>query len=61
VRQIITSTPHTQIDYAALVHPETLKEVDAVEGEARLLLAVRVGQTRLIDNTLLSETLLCCV
>jgi pantoate--beta-alanine ligase len=61
VRQIISSTSHTDIDYLALVHPETLKEVDAIEGAARLLLAVKVGKTRLIDNTLLSESLLCCV
>ena len=61
VRQIIRSTPLTDIDYTALVHPETLKGVDAIPGEARLALAVRVGKTRLIDNTLLSETQLCCV
>jgi pantoate--beta-alanine ligase len=61
VRQIIRSTPHPQIDYLGLVHPATLKEVDAIAGEARLLLAVWVGKTRLLDNTLLSETLLCCV
>ncbi len=61
VRQIIRSTPLTNIDYIALVHPETLEEVDAIPREARLALAVRVGKTRLIDNTLLSETQLCCV
>jgi pantoate--beta-alanine ligase len=61
VRQIITSTPHTRIDYLALVHPETLREVDSIEGRARLLLAVWVGHTRLIDNTLLSENPSCCV
>jgi pantoate--beta-alanine ligase len=61
VRQIIGSTPHTRIDYLGLVHPETLREVDSIEGRARLLLAVWVGQTRLIDNTMLSETLSCCV
>lgn len=61
VRQIIRSTPLTDIDYTALVHPETLEGVDAIPGEARLALAVRVGKTRLIDNTLLSETQLCCV
>jgi len=61
VRQIIMSTPHTRIDYLALVDPETLREVETIHGQARLLLAVWVGQTRLIDNTLLSETLLCCV
>lgn len=56
VRQIITTTPHTRIDYLALVHPETLQEVDSINPEARLALAVWVGQTRLIDNTLLSES-----
>lgn len=61
VRQIIMSTPHTRIDYLALVHPETLQEVETIQDEARLLLAVWIDQTRLIDNTLLSETRLCCV
>jgi pantoate--beta-alanine ligase len=61
VRQIITSTPQTRIDYVALVDPDTLEEVDPIQGEARLLLAAWVGPTRLIDNTLLSETRLCCV
>ncbi|HEY9073557.1 MAG TPA: pantoate--beta-alanine ligase [Desulfobaccales bacterium] len=61
VRQMITNTPHTRIDYLALVHPETLREVDSIEGRARLLLAVWVGGTRLIDNTLLSENPSCCV
>jgi pantoate--beta-alanine ligase len=61
VRQIIQATPGARIDYAALVDPLTLQEVEAIQGEARLLLAVWVNNTRLIDNTLLSESLLCCV
>ncbi|MDD2901446.1 MAG: pantoate--beta-alanine ligase [Syntrophales bacterium] len=61
VKGIITATPHTDIDYLALVHPETLQEVNTIEKEARLALAVKVGKTRLIDNTLLSESRLCCV
>lgn len=61
VKQIITQTPHTAIDYLALVDPKTLAEVEAIPGEARLALAVRVGKTRLIDNTLLTESRLCCV
>ncbi|MDP3182711.1 MAG: pantoate--beta-alanine ligase [Desulfobaccales bacterium] len=61
VKQMITQTPHTAIDYLALVDPKTLQEVEAVQGEARLALAVRVGKTRLIDNTLLTESRLCCV
>jgi len=55
VRRVISQTPHTRIDYLALVDPETLKEVDAVRGSARLALAVWVGHTRLIDNCLLVE------
>jgi len=61
VRQIIDATPGTRIDYVALVDPTTLQEVEAIQGEARLLLAVWINNTRLIDNTLLSESLLCCV
>ena len=61
VRQMISSTPHTRIDYLALVDPATLREVETITGEARLLLAVWVGNTRLLDNTLLSESRLCCV
>jgi pantoate--beta-alanine ligase len=61
VKEIITRTPFTRIDYVALRDPETLKEVEAVRGEARLLLAVWVNKTRLLDNTLLSESRLCCV
>jgi pantoate--beta-alanine ligase len=61
VRGMITATPHTNIDYVALVHPDTLQEINTIENEARLALAVWVGKTRLIDNTLLSESLLCCV
>ncbi len=61
VRQIISQTPHTRIDYLALVDPETLEEVDAVRGAARLALAVWVGTTRLIDNCLLVESQPCCV
>jgi len=61
VEQIIKAAPGTRIDYVALVDPTTLREVEAIRGKARLLLAVWLNQTRLIDNTLLSESLLCCV
>jgi len=61
VRQIIHAAPGVRIDYVALVDPSTLQDVEAIRGEARLLLAVWVNKTRLIDNTLLSESRLCCV
>jgi pantoate--beta-alanine ligase len=56
VKAIISAAPFTRIDYISLVHPDTLEEVDAVRGEARLLLAVFVNRTRLIDNALLRES-----
>jgi pantoate--beta-alanine ligase len=56
VRKIITETPHTRVDYLALVDPETLEEADTLKGAACLALAVWLGKTRLIDNTLLRET-----
>jgi pantoate--beta-alanine ligase len=55
VRELITQTPSARIDYVALVDPQTLQEVEAIRGKARLLLAVWINHTRLIDNTLLTE------
>ena len=39
-----------KIDYLEMVHPDTLKPLDQLQGPARLLVAARVGKTRLIDN-----------
>ena len=61
VRQIISTEPHTRIDYLALVDPDTLEEVETISNAARLALAVWVGNTRLIDNALLVESKPCCV
>lgn len=38
------------IDYAAVVDPETLFDIDRVEGTAQALVAARLGKARLIDN-----------
>lgn len=40
----------TDIDYVAIVDPETLAPVDELTGPAVALIAARVGTTRLIDN-----------
>jgi pantoate--beta-alanine ligase len=45
--------PDAQPDYISIVHPETLQDLDLVEGQALAVLAVRIGKTRLIDNMLL--------
>jgi pantoate--beta-alanine ligase len=39
-----------KIDYLEIVHPETLDPVEEIAGKSVVVLAVRLGQTRLIDN-----------
>jgi pantoate--beta-alanine ligase len=43
-------------EYLELVDPDTLEPLEQLAGEALLALAARVGQVRLIDNTMLSPT-----
>ena len=50
-----TADPPLRLDYLALVDPDTFEEAgEDYAGPARLLVAARVGATRLIDNTPLS-------
>ena len=54
VRRHLTARPLADIDYVALVDPEELTPVSGVViGPALLALAVRFGETRLIDNRVL--------
>jgi len=45
----------TQIDYIAILDPETLEEVAHIDRPVQMALAVKVGSTRLIDNRRLNE------
>jgi pantoate--beta-alanine ligase len=55
-RQKISEEPLAQIDYVALVDSETLELVDKIgEREVLLAVAVRFGDVRLIDNTMLNR------
>jgi pantoate--beta-alanine ligase len=38
------------LDYLQIVHPDSLKPLQRIDGEARALVAAWIGQTRLIDN-----------
>ena len=49
--------PSMQLEYLALVDPQTMQIVEKVEQDALLMIAVRVGNTRLIDNIQLSQRL----
>ena len=52
IREKILSADGIMIDYIAVVDPLTLRELSSIETEAVILLAVRLGSTRLIDNVL---------
>lgn len=54
VKKIIEKEPLAVIDYIKVCHMDTLEDLDKIEDGAVLLLAVRIGKARLIDNYLLS-------
>jgi len=50
---LIHKQPLADIDYVSIADPETLNELDAVKSPALVSLAVKIGNTRLIDNVVL--------
>jgi pantoate--beta-alanine ligase len=50
---VLDATPGVLTDYFAIVAPETLEPVDTASAGAIVLVAARVGPTRLIDNLIL--------
>ena len=55
MRETLVEEPLAQPDYASVADGATLAELDRVQGPALLSLAVRFGDTRLIDNEVLSD------
>ena len=53
VSKMITSMPLAKVDYIEIVDDMTLQPVSQVKHKALLALAIRFGNTRLIDNTIL--------
>lgn len=53
-RSVIDDAPGIQLDYAAVVHPDTFTPLARIEGPAVLCVAARVGPTRLLDNAVLT-------
>ncbi len=43
------------IDYVSIIHPQALKEMSSVDQHCVIVLAVRIGRTRLIDNIIIKE------
>jgi len=55
MRALIQEEPLARIDYISIADPETLEELEKIEGSALISLAVYFGKTRLLDNILLGE------
>lgn len=52
--ETISAFPEASIDYVKICDPESLEDLEVVDRPALMALAVKVGQTRLIDNTMLT-------
>jgi len=56
-QKLIGSAKFTDIDYIKICDAATLEDVEDIQSEVVMALAVRVGKTRLIDNSVLGEEL----
>ncbi|TFG37480.1 MAG: pantoate--beta-alanine ligase [Syntrophobacterales bacterium] len=57
VKRFIERHSHTRIDYVKICDTETMEDIEYLEGESVLALAVWVGFPRLIDNHVFGEPL----
>lgn len=55
MREELASEPLARPDYVSVADGDSLRELDSIEGPALLSLAVRIGDTRLIDNLPIEE------
>jgi len=53
MKNVLTSEPLAQMQYASCADYDTLEELEAIKGKALLSMAVFFGKTRLIDNFVL--------
>ena len=53
MESLIASEPLATVDYVSIADPESLTELESLDGPTLASLAVRIGKTRLIDNLLL--------
>ena len=51
--RLVTSYPETEIDYIAVCDPVTLVDIETIDKPVLMAMAVKVGNTRLIDNMIL--------
>lgn len=54
--RILGAEPLAQPDYVSVANLDMLEELEIIDGKALVSLAVRIGSTRLIDNTVLPNS-----
>lgn len=52
---IFADEPKARVQYISLTHPENLQEIENIDNQALVSMAVYFGKTRLIDNTILGK------
>lgn len=53
MKQLIKRNKQAKIDYVQIVDPQTLRPIKRVQPGCLIALAVKIGRTRLIDNTII--------
>ena len=53
-REVLEAEPGLAIDYLELANRDSMAPVESIDSEVLLLVAVKVGKVRLLDNTLLA-------
>ncbi len=54
-REVLGAEPPDAVDYVEIVDPDTLDQLDRLDGRALVCGAIRIGDTRLIDNMLVDS------
>jgi pantoate--beta-alanine ligase len=52
---LMAREPLASVDYISAAHPQTLQELESMDGPTLISLAIRIGETRLIDNLVVGE------
>ena len=55
MRAFLATEPDVRVEYVVLADPDSLAEVERIDGPTVALIAAFVGATRLIDNQMLAE------
>lgn len=55
VEELIARAPYTDVEYIKICDTEIMKDIKIIEKKALIALAVKVSQTRLIDNHVFGE------